>query len=205
VVSIFSFRTIKSTSQGSYKEKGSRFLSFAFPVDNEESIRIHLDKLRREYFDARHHCYAWMLGPDKKLFRAVDDGEPGHSAGDPILGQIRSNDLTNLLIVVVRYFGGIKLGVGGLITAYREAAADALRHAVIIEEEVVIHASLSYPYDKTPEVMRLVKDFQVQMVEQNYEEICVIRIRVPLRNYEGLTSRINMLNIPSVVVELKPT
>jgi uncharacterized YigZ family protein len=202
-MSNFSYRTIKSASQGSYKEKGSRFLSFAFPVDTEDSIRIHLDKLRREYFDARHHCYAWMLGPEKKQFRAADDGEPGHSAGDPILGQIRSNELTHILIVVVRYFGGIKLGVGGLITAYREAAADALRNATIVELEVMVNASLVYPYEKTPEVMRLIKDFQAVMVARSYEERCQVAIQIPKRSYEGLQSRIKALNIPLPLIELK--
>ncbi|MEJ1240374.1 YigZ family protein [Chryseolinea sp. T2] len=197
----YSYRTIKSPSQGSFKEKGSRFLSFAYPVDTDGAIQIHLDQIRREYFDARHHCYAWMLGPEKKQFKAVDDGEPGHSAGDPILGQIRSHDLTQILIVVVRYFGGIKLGVGGLIKAYREAAADAIRNASIIEEEVVVNGTLTYPFDKTSDVMRMIKDFQVQLIEQSYNTNCVLTIGVPLRNQLLLLDRISQLNIPKHCVE----
>jgi uncharacterized YigZ family protein len=119
---VFSYLTIASPSEGSYKEKGSRFLAFAYPVSSETEIREKLESLKAQYFDARHHCYAWMLGPEKKHFRANDDGEPNHSAGDPILGQLRAMKLTNVLIVVVRYFGGTKLGVGGLISAYRSAA-----------------------------------------------------------------------------------
>ena len=161
---VYSYRTIRSASEGSYKEKGSRFLSFAYPVDNEVAIRDRLEALRREYFDARHHCYAWMLGAEKKQYRAADDGEPSHSAGDPILGQIRSNNVTNILIVVVRYFGGIKLGVGGLISAYREAAADVMRCATIVEEEVMVPLRLAYPYERTPEVMRMIKDYHLSVI-----------------------------------------
>lgn len=127
------YLTISDDSEGFYKEKGSKFLSFAFPVHHEEDIKEKLDILRKKYYDARHHCYAYVLGKDKEIFRANDDGEPNHSAGDPILGQIKSNQLTNILIVVVRYFGGVKLGVGGLISAYRTAAAEAISNNVIVE------------------------------------------------------------------------
>lgn len=178
-------------------------MSFAFPVESEESIRIHLDKLRREYFDARHHCYAWMLGPEMTRFRSVDDGEPGHSAGDPILGQIRSHGLTQVLIVVVRYFGGIKLGVGGLIAAYREAAADALRNAAVVELEILLNVVLSYTYERVPDVMRLIKEVNASITEQSYEERCVLKIRVPARSHELLLSRIRMLNIPQVSIEVE--
>src|SRR5690242_5641679 len=125
-MSVFSYQTIEKSSDSIYKEKGSRFLAFARPVSSESDVKKVLESLRKEYFDARHHCFAWILGPEKKLFRAFDDGEPNHSAGDPILGQIRSRNLTNVLVVVVRYFGGTKLGVGGLISAYKTAASDAL-------------------------------------------------------------------------------
>ncbi len=139
----FSYRTIQKSATGSYKEKGSKFLAFAFPVTSESEIKENLAALRKEYFDARHHCFAWMLGAEKKLFRSSDDGEPNHSAGDPILGQIRSTNLTDVLIVVVRYFGGVKLGVGGLISAYKAAAEDALKNAIIIEEEVTEKFSIT--------------------------------------------------------------
>jgi uncharacterized YigZ family protein len=199
---VYSYRTIRSASEGSYKEKGSRFLSFAYPVDNEEAIRDRLEALRREYFDARHHCYAWMLGADKKRFRAADDGEPNHSAGDPILGQIRSNDITNILIVVVRYFGGIKLGVGGLIAAYRQAAADVLRSATIIEEEVMVPLRLAYPYEKSAEVMRMIKDYHLSVVEQSYEERCQLTARLSLKNMEGALVKIRLLNSPVATIEI---
>ena len=202
-MSTYSYRTIKSPSEGLYKEKGSRFLSFAYPVYTDGEIRLHLDRLRREYFDARHHCYAWVLGPDKKQFKAADDGEPNHTAGDPILGQIRSNDLTHILIVVVRYFGGIKLGVGGLIQAYREAAADAIRKAVIVEEEVVVHATLTYPFDKTSDIMRMIKDFNVLLLEQSYDTQCVLTVQVPLRNQPAFISRITQLNIHEPSIEYR--
>ena len=130
------YKTIAVPAEGLYKEKGSKFISFAYPVQTEEQIKGIVAELKDKFYDARHHCYAWMLGAGKKNFRANDDGEPSSTAGRPILGQIQSNDLTNILIVVVRYFGGTKLGVSGLIHAYREAAADALNHAEIIEKTV---------------------------------------------------------------------
>ncbi|HEY9049147.1 MAG TPA: YigZ family protein, partial [Ohtaekwangia sp.] len=160
-MSVLSYRTIQQPAEGMYKEKGSKFLAFAYPVDSEAAIRERLDALRKEYFDARHHCYAWMLGPERKHFRANDDGEPNHSAGDPILGQIRSKELTNILIVVVRYFGGTKLGVGGLISAYKIASEDALSHAIVVEREVTEMITIRYEYASTPEVMKLVKDFDL--------------------------------------------
>src|SRR5690606_7725476 len=120
------YRTIAQPAEGLYKEKGSKFIALAYPVYTEEEIKDRLAELRKKYYDARHHCYAYMLGADKSRYRANDDGEPNHSAGDPILGQIRSADLSNVLVVVVRYFGGTKLGVSGLITAYKTATADAL-------------------------------------------------------------------------------
>lgn len=195
-----SYHTLESPAEGSYKEKGSRFIAFAFPVRSEPDILRHLDALRRQYFDARHHCYAWMLGPDKDRYRAVDDGEPGHSAGDPILGQIRSHNLTDVLIVVVRYFGGIKLGVGGLIAAYREAAAAALKNGKIVKRDVTRELVLKYPYDKTPEVMRMVKDFALDVLKQEYNDDCVVRVRVTLRNKPALFEKIKLINIPAPAI-----
>ena len=157
----YSFFTIKSIGQGIYKEKGSKFLGFAYPVLSESEIKEKIASLKSEYFDARHHCFAWMLGSEKNQFRAFDDGEPNHSAGDPILGQIRSRNLTNVLVVVVRYFGGTKLGVGGLIAAYKAAAEDALSNSMIIEKEVIVRITLSYDYSVTADVMRMVKEFDM--------------------------------------------
>src|SRR5690554_2132633 len=151
------YLTLKSQSQGLYKEKGSKFLAFAYPVDNEEEIKEILETLKKQYHDARHHCYAYILGKDGQNFRANDDGEPGHSAGDPILGQIRSNNLTNTLIVVVRYFGGTKLGVGGLVTAYKTAATEAILANEIITETVTLKVNFQFDYIDMNEVMRIIK------------------------------------------------
>ncbi len=153
-----------------YKEKGSKFLSFAYPADSEEEIKHILDSLRKKYFDARHHCYAWVLGTDASRFRANDDGEPNHTAGDPILGQIRSHGLTNTLVVVVRYFGGVKLGVGGLFQAYRMASADALSNATILVKDVIHEVTITFGFASTPDVMRLVKEFELEVRAQSYQE-----------------------------------
>jgi uncharacterized YigZ family protein len=155
---------------GMYREKGSKFLSFAYPAASEEEIKNILDSLRKKYFDARHHCYAWVLGTDASRFRANDDGEPNHTAGDPILGQIRSHGLTNTLVVVVRYFGGIKLGVGGLIQAYRLAAADALSKANVLIKAVTHEVTITYGFALTPDIMRLVKEFELEVLDQSFQE-----------------------------------
>ncbi len=198
----FSYRTIQQPARGSYKEKGSKFIAFAFPVINEGDVKEKLEAIRKEYFDARHHCFAWTLGAAKKHFRSFDDGEPNHSAGDPILGQIRSNNLTNVLIVVVRYFGGVKLGVGGLISAYKAAAEDALKNAMIIEEEVKEKISIHYSYASTPEVMRLVKDFELSIVAQSFNEACTITFDVSLKNKANLLEKIVLLQVTGTSLTL---
>lgn len=185
-MAVFSFFTIQNPTQGTYKEKGSKFLAFAIPVKSEDEIKEQLDLLRRKYFDARHHCYAYTLGPDKKKFKAHDDGEPSHSASDPILGQIRSKNLTDVLVVVVRYFGGVKLGVGGLMQAYKAAAEDALNHASIIEIEVMKEIELKFEYPRMPEAMRLVKDLELKIIEQSFEESCHIKALLKFRLEEAL-------------------
>lgn len=190
---IFSYRTLLNPAEGQFKEKASRFLAFTYPVGSEEEIKGHLAHLKKEYFDARHHCYAWILGADKKLFRAFDDGEPNHSAGDPILGQIRSRDLTNVLVVVVRYFGGVKLGVGGLISAYKTAAEEALNHSIIIEKEVTETIRVVYDYTATPEVMRLVKAFSLVIQSQDFEAHGILVADYRLRDRERLFERLELL------------
>jgi uncharacterized YigZ family protein len=172
------YLSIAQTSVGVYKEKGSKFLAFAFPVSSEEQIKSCLEKLRKEYFDARHHCYAYALGKDQKVFRANDDGEPNHSAGDPILGQIRSHQLSDILIVVVRYFGGVKLGVGGLITAYKTAAAEAITNAQIIEKIVTQTWQLHFKYEAMNEVMKLVKDLDLQVITQQFDLECSLTLEI---------------------------
>ncbi len=189
----FSYRTIAHRGSALYKEKGSRFLGFAMHVADEVQVKHEIELLRKEYFDARHHCYAWILGANKNRIRASDDGEPNHSAGDPILGQIRASGLTNVLVVVVRYFGGTKLGVGGLMTAYKAAAEEALRNAATEEREVMESVKLRYPYPSTPEVMKLVKDYELKITEQLFEEDCLLKAELPLRNKEAFVMKVDLL------------
>ncbi|SIN66663.1 IMPACT family protein [Algoriphagus halophilus] len=160
------YLTIKRPSEGLYKDRSSKFFYFAFPVRSEEEIKDHLAELRKTYYDARHHCYAYVLGKEATTFRAVDDGEPNHSAGDPILGQIRSNNLTNILIVVVRYFGGTKLGMSGLIQAYKTSAALAIEENEIIEEQVLSSVKIKFSYPAMNEVMKLVKTHELEIIHQ---------------------------------------
>jgi uncharacterized YigZ family protein len=172
------YQTISSSSQGIYKEKGSKFIALAFPVSSEEEIKIHLAALRREYHDARHHCYAYCLGYDKSAWRVNDDGEPSGTAGKPIFGQIQSKDLTNILIVVIRYFGGIKLGIPGLINAYRTAAREALGQASIITRTVEETYAVSFEYPLMNEVMKILKEEQADILGQDIENDCKIRFSV---------------------------
>lgn len=202
-MSIFSYRTIKNPATGDYREKGSKFLAFAYPVENEQEIKGYLEALKKEYFDARHHCFAYMLGADKNKFRAFDDGEPNHSAGDPILGRLRSKDLTDTLIVVVRYFGGVKLGVGGLINAYKTAAENALNHAVIIDKDVLKNLSLIYDYGATPEVMRLIKEFDLMVKEQLFEDRCLLAVDYKLETEQELLEKINLLIATGHPIEIR--
>jgi uncharacterized YigZ family protein len=172
------FYTLSSSGEGFYKEKGSKFLSFAYPVRSEGDIKGRLEELRKQYYDARHHCYAFQLGLDQPIIRANDDGEPNHSAGDPILGQIKSFGLTNVLVVVVRYFGGTKLGVGGLINAYRIAAQEALEG---IEQMEIVPAEtfvIQYTYEQTPAIERLLKQFELFDVERSFEANCTVKAGV---------------------------
>lgn len=190
----FSYRTVEQPTEGLFKEKGSRFIAFAYPVADEAAIKKCLLDLRKRFFDARHHCYAWVLGADRCTYRSSDDGEPNHSAGDPILGQIKSLNLTNVLVVVVRYFGGVKLGVGGLIVAYRTAARDALDKAQIIEKEVTRELTFNYQYESTASMMRLVKEFEMSVVAQKYEKECELKVVVKTRYQQKLHERLDFLN-----------
>jgi uncharacterized YigZ family protein len=199
---IFSFRTLQAPAEGIYKEKGSKFLAFAYPAESEADIKVRLDTLRKKYFDARHHCFAYILGTEKTRFRAFDDGEPNHSAGDPILGQIRSRDLTNVLVVVIRYFGGVKLGVGGLISAYKAAAEDALNNGLIIDQEVVRQILIRYPYASTPEVMRLVKEFELRIEDQSFADQCNLKAVYKLRYEFTLLEKIRLLQATGHAMEI---
>ncbi len=175
------YRSLAKTSEGLYKEKGSKFISFAYPVENEQHVKELLDQLKKEYHDARHYCYAFVFKLEEgreETFRASDDGEPAHSAGDPILGQIRSYSLQDVLIVVVRYFGGTKLGMSGLINAYKMAAMDAICNNVIVEKVIKQIFRISFPYTATSEVMQLVHQHQVEIVSQSFEQGCLFELAI---------------------------
>lgn len=174
------YKTIAAPSEGLYKEKGSKFLAFAYPVQTESKIKEHLEALRKQYYDARHHCYAYVLGPRQEVYRANDDGEPSATAGRPIHGQILSQGLTDILVVVVRYFGGTKLGTSGLINAYKTATLDALQQAEVIEKIVMQRYRVRFPYEQMNQVMRIVKDLQLQVVEQQSDMQCVLILAVRL-------------------------
>jgi uncharacterized YigZ family protein len=176
------YLTITTSAEGLYKDKGSKFIAYAFPVSSEHQIKQHLSDLRKEHFNARHHCYAFRLGADKMAYRANDDGEPKYSAGKPILGQIQSNDLTNILIVVVRYFGGTLLGVSGLITAYKLAATNALENAIIIEKKVMERYELTFDYLQMNDVMKLMKDEELEQISQNFDLNCTLVFAVRKNN-----------------------
>jgi len=163
------YLTIEKASEGIFKDKGSKFLAYTFPVSSEEKIKEHLAELRKLHPSARHHCYAFRLGAAKQAFRANDDGEPSNTAGKPILGQIQSKDLTNILIVVVRYFGGTLLGVSGLINAYKLAALDSIQNATIIEKTVDEVYELKFDYLQMNDVMKIIKDEHLQILHQNFE------------------------------------
>ncbi|MBN2596318.1 YigZ family protein [Labilibaculum sp.] len=172
------YKTINLASEGLYKEKGSKFIAYAYPVTSEEEIKEHIANLKKEYYDARHHCYAYMLGADKSEYRANDDGEPSSTAGKPILGQILSNDITNILIVVIRYFGGTKLGVSGLIHAYKTAAADAISNAEIIEKTVNDIYDVNFDYLVMNDVMKIIKDDQPEQLGQDFNLTCQITLSI---------------------------
>jgi uncharacterized YigZ family protein len=198
-----SFLTISKTSEGFYKEKGSKFLAFAFPVSSEEEIKDRLAELRKEYYDARHHCYAYIHGNESQHVRANDDGEPNHSAGDPILGQIRSKTLTNTLIVVIRYFGGTKLGVSGLINAYKTAASGAIDNNTIVKKDITSSFKFLFPYDEMNEAMKLVKDLDLKVKNQGFEDGCTLDVEVIISTIEILKSKVQLLIDTGHKIKLK--
>lgn len=188
------FKTISNTSEGFYSEKRSKFLAFAHHVESLDEIKNLLADYRKKYYDARHVCYAYMLGADRTDFRANDDGEPSSTAGKPILGQINSNELTDILIVVVRYYGGVNLGTSGLIVAYREAAADAIAHADVITKQVEEVVTYDFPYVMMNDVMRIVKEMQPRIIEQTYDNNCQIKLSIRRSEADQLRSRLNKLS-----------
>jgi uncharacterized YigZ family protein len=181
------YKTISSASvEVLYKEKNSKFFGYAFPVSNEEEIKEHLDRLRKEHFSARHWCYAYQIGTEKIQYRANDDGEPNNSAGMPIYGQIQSFEVTNVMVVVVRYFGGVKLGVGGLISAYKTAAQMALENSEIVEQTINKFFTISFGYAHMNKVMRIIKEKNLQIVSQKMEMDCEIQISIRKKNVQNL-------------------
>ena len=185
------YRTIKQVAEGYYSEKRSRFISYAIPVRTLEEVKERLREYRKRYFDARHVCWAYMLGPDRSTFRANDDGEPSSTAGKPILGQINSNGLTDILIVVVRYFGGIELGTSGLIVAYRTAAAEAIAAAEIEERTVDVDVTIAFEYPFLNGVMRVVKEENPTVVSQRFEMDCEMTLRIRAGSAERLRQRLS--------------
>lgn len=187
------YKTIRAASEGYYTEKRSRFLSFAIPVRTPEEVKAQVEACRKKYYDARHVCWAYMLGADRTTFRANDDGEPSSTAGKPILGQINSNELTDILVIVVRYFGGIKLGTSGLIVAYRSAAAEAIAAAEVEERTVDVECTVVFEYPSLNDIMRVVKEMQPAIVSQTFETNCEITLRVRQSQEEMLKNRLLMI------------
>ena len=196
-----SYKTIAKPSEGSYNEKRSKFLAYAFPVQNEEEIKQRLAEIQKKHWDARHHCYAYILGPHKDAYRLNDNGEPSGTAGRPIYGQLLSKDLTNTLVIVVRYFGGIKLGVGGLQNAYKVAAREALDAATIVERTIQETFSVTFEYVKMNDIMQILKDPEVQVLDRQSFMQCIYTISVRQREADRIVEALRKVPM-TVVTEL---
>lgn len=183
------YRTIETPVEGLFKDKGSKFLSFVFHVDTAEQAMKIVADIRKKYYDARHICYAYMLGVERTEFRVNDDGEPSGTAGRPILGQINSNELTNLLIVVVRYFGGILLGTSGLITAYKSAAANAIENAEVVEKVIETQYYVRFGYQQISYVMRTLKELNANIIQQIQQETCEIQYTIRNSNIQQMETK----------------
>lgn len=185
------YKTIADLSEGWYKEKMSKFISFAIPVETVEEAKKQIEKYQKEYYDARHVCWAYMLGHERKDFRSNDNGEPSGTAGKPILGQINSHELTNILIVVIRYFGGVKLGTSGLIVAYREAAAEAINNNTIIECLVEDEVTVVFEYPFMNDIMKIVKDMEPTILYQRFDMNCEMTLRIRRSEIDILRGRLD--------------
>lgn len=197
------YKTIEKPSQGSFREKGSKFLAFAIPVSSEQEVKQQLNALRKQYYDATHHCYAYILGFDKSAYRLNDDGEPSGTAGRPIYGQLLSADLTNTLIVVVRYYGGTNLGVPGLIHAYKTAAQEALSNAMILTKIVKETYEIEYPYDEMNDVMKIIKEEIIEVINNEFGMKCVTRLAIrhsEVNRVIGKFSKVNLLIIKYLTI-----
>lgn len=187
------YLTIQAPQQIIFKDKGSKFLAFAYPVENDKQIKEILIQLKKEHPTANHHCYAYILGADKANTRANDDGEPSYTAGKPILGQIQSNDLTNVLIVVVRYFGGTLLGVSGLINAYKTSAADVIKSSTIIEKQILFKYAIHFPFEQMNDVMKLLKQLNCKIQEQQFDTSCSIIFSIRKANSEACEEKLKKI------------
>ena len=194
------YKTIFLSTEGIYKEKGSKFLSFAISVNSSEEVKELIKTFKKEYYDARHVCYAYMLGAERKEWRANDDGEPSGTAGRPILGQINSRELTNILVIVVRYFGGILLGTGGLTTAYKEATSDALNQAEIIEKTVDEILTVNFEYILMNDVMHVIKDTNAQILHQTFDNQCSMVLSIRKQEFSLLKDKMEKIN--GLVIEI---
>jgi uncharacterized YigZ family protein len=188
------YRTISAASQGLYKEKGSKFIAIAVPVDSSDEVKMQLEQIRKQYHDARHHCYAYKIGADNPEYRYNDDGEPSGTAGKPIFGQIESYGLTNILIVVIRYFGGVKLGTGGLIQAYRTAARDALGNGNIITKTLKLRFSVNFPYEVTNEVMRIIKEEDIEIIDQDFTDKTYMTLLIRKLKFQRVVGRLKSID-----------
>lgn len=188
------YKTITQPAQGSFRDRGSRFLAFVFPVSSEQEVKQHLETLRKQYYDATHHCYAYILGFDKSAYRVNDDGEPSGTAGRPIYGQLLSTDLTNTLIVVIRYYGGTNLGIPGLIHAYKTAAAEALSNATIFTKVVKEVYQIEYPYEAMNDVMKIIKDEIIEVINNEFGMKCVTRLAIRHSEAERVTGKFSKIN-----------
>ena len=195
------YRTIAEPAEAIYKERSSKFLTYAYPVENEEQIKELLDALRKRYYDATHHCYAYRLGPQGEIFRANDDGEPSGTAGKPILGQLLSSELTNCLVVVVRYFGGTKLGVSGLIQAYKESTAEVIAVSNIIEKTVDRVIKVDFSYVSMNGVMRIVKEMNPRIDEQLFDNLCTMRLRIRESEADILIAKLEKVEGTTIEIE----
>ena len=188
------YKTIASKSEGTYTELRSKFLAFAHPVSTVEEAMALVEQYQKKYYDARHVCWAYMIGAERDVFRSNDNGEPSGTAGKPILGQINSNELTNIIILVVRYFGGVKLGTSGLIVAYRTAAAEAIANATIEERQIEEQVVFSFAYPMMNSVMRVVKDMQARILAQNFDNTCSVTLSIRQSEAEELRQRLQKLS-----------
>jgi uncharacterized YigZ family protein len=189
-----SYKTISLSGKGLYKDKGSKFIAISKHIDNEESFKVFIDELKKEYYDARHHCYAWRLGPVECRFRSNDDGEPSGTAGKPILNQILSNELYYTAVVVVRYFGGTKLGVPGLISAYKNSARDAIGNSKVVKKYIYRSLELAFEYPRLNDIMRIVKEHELKILTQDFQIDCLMRLDVKKNDIKNIINRLSVFH-----------